>query len=397
MRQKGAAGGEVVMVQVLIAAAAFLVLGVLSASPAQAQLYETRAEQAYMIDGETGTVLFSKNADTPFPPASLAKVMTLEVVFDALKEGRLSFGDAFFVSEHAWRTGGAPSGTATMFAEVNSSVPLDALIKGAAVHSANDASIAIAEGMAGSEENFARLMTDRARVLGMETSTFVNPTGLPEEGQKVTARELAELALHVWRTYPGYYGYFAVPEFEWNGILQRNRNPLLALGIGADGLKTGFTEASGYAILASVVRDGRRLFVALGGMESESERIEEARKITDWGMRAFEKRELFAAGDTVGQVNVYGGALSELDVRADGPVAVFVPLIEPERLTARIVYQGPVTAPVEEGSEIGTLEIWLGDTLSQTTALYAAETVGPGTLQQRALDAVEELLIGWLR
>lgn len=382
------------MLQMVLAAIAF---GALSATPAQAQLYQSSAEQAYMIDGETGTVLFSKNADAPFPPASLAKVMTLEVVFDALKKGRLSFGDEFFISEHAWRTGGAPSGTATMFAEVNSSVRLDALIKGAAVHSANDACIAIAEGMAGSEQNFGRLMTDRARVLGMESSTFVNPTGLPAPGQQVTARELAELALHIWRAYPGYYGYFSVPAFEWNGILQRNRNPLLTMGIGADGLKTGFTEEAGYAILASVAREGRRLFVALGGMESESERIEEARKITDWGMRAFEKRELFAADDTVGKVGVYGGAQGELAVRADGPVTVFMPIIEPESLTARIVYEGPVPAPVEEGAEIGTLQIWLGDTLSHETTLYAAEFVGKGTLQQRALDAVEELLVGWLR
>ncbi|UUP19471.1 D-alanyl-D-alanine carboxypeptidase DacC [Nitratireductor thuwali] len=372
-------------------------LALVLVGPVHAQMFETKASRAFMIEAETGTVLFSKNPDEPFPPASLAKLMTVEVVFNALKSGRLSPDETFYVSENAWRTGGAVSGTSTMFAEVKSSVPLEALVQGVIVQSANDGCIVIAEGMAGSEENFARLMTERARTLGLDTSTFVNSTGLPAAGQAVTAREMTQLALHIWREYPRYYGYFAQPDFEWNGIRQRNRNPLLPMDIGADGLKTGFTEESGYAIVASVERDGRRLFATLGGMESETERAEEARKMLDWGMRAFEKREVFAEGDIVGEASVYGGARGTVRLRAKGALSILVPTTEPERMSARIVYQGPIKAPVQEGEEVARLQIWFDETLSQETPLYTAESIDRGKLHERALDAVAELLVGWMR
>jgi len=211
------------------------------APAAQAQLYETRADTAFLIDAETGTILFSKEPDKLIPPASLAKLMTMEVVFHALKTGRLTLDDTFLVSENAWRTGGAMSGGSTMFAELGSSIRLEDLIQGVIVQSANDGCIIIAEGMAGSEENFAQFMTERARQIGLENSTFVNSTGLPADGQRVTARELVQLAQHIWAEYPEYYRYYAQPDFTWNNILQRNRNPLLPMNIGADGMKTGFT------------------------------------------------------------------------------------------------------------------------------------------------------------
>ena len=364
---------------------------------AQAQLFETRAKQAYMIDAETGTILFSKDADAPFPPASLAKLMTMEVVFNAIKSGRLTMDDQFYVSENAWRTGGAMSGGSTMFAELKSSIRLEDLIQGVIVQSANDGCIIIAEGMAGSEENFAQLMTERARAIGLEKSVFRNSTGLPAEGQVVTARELVRLATHMWREYPEYFKYYSQLDFTWNGILQRNRNPLLRMDIGADGMKTGFTEESGYAIVGSVNRAGKRIFVALSGMETDGQRAEEARKIIDWGMRAFEKLEVYAAGEIVGEAKTYGGEKGGVALRAEGPVSIFVPITNRDRLVARIVYTGPVVAPVEEGTPIGALKVWIGDTLSQETPLFAAESVGVGKLHQRALDAIEELAIGWLR
>lgn len=364
---------------------------------AQAQLFETRAKQAFMIDADTGTVLFAKDADAQFPPASLAKLMTMEVVFNAIKLGRLTLDDEFQVSENAWRTGGAPSGTSTMFAELGSSIRLEDLIQGVIVQSANDGCIIIAEGMAGSEENFAQLMTERAREIGLEKSVFRNSTGLPADGQVVTARELVLLAQHIWREYPEFYRYYSQTEFTWNKILQRNRNPLLGLNIGADGLKTGYTEESGYAIVGSVRRDGRRLFAALSGMESDNQRAEESRRVLDWGMRSFEKLELYAAGEVVGEAKTFGGAKGGVALRADGPISIFVPITNRDRLIARIVYEGPVVAPVEEGAQIGTLKVWIGDTMSQETPLFAAESVGTGALHQRALDAVEELLVGWLR
>lgn len=364
---------------------------------AAAQLFETKAKQAFMIDAETGTILFSKDADALIPPASLAKLMTMEVVFHAIEAGRFSLDDIFQVSEHAWRAGGAASGGSTMFAELNSTIRLEDLIQGVIVQSANDGCIVIAEGMAGSEENFARLMTERAREIGLEKSVFKNSHGLPAEGQFVTVRELVKLARHIWQEYPEFYKYYSQPQFTWNKITQRNRNPLLTMDIGADGLKTGYTEESGYAIVGSVSRDGKRVFAALSGMSSERERAEEARKMLDWGMRAFRKTELFAEGDVVGEASVYGGAKSGVALEAKGPVSIFLPITNNDRLVARIVYEGPVIAPVEEGARIGTLRVWIGDELSQETPLYAAESVGPGSLHQRALDAIGELMVGWMR
>jgi serine-type D-Ala-D-Ala carboxypeptidase (penicillin-binding protein 5/6) len=364
---------------------------------AHAQLYETRADSAYMIDAETGTILFSKDPDKLIPPASLAKLMTMEVVFHALKTGRLTMDDTFLVSENAWRTGGAMSGGSTMFAELGSSIRLEDLIQGVIVQSANDGCIIIAEGMAGSEENFAQFMTERARQIGLERSVFVNSTGLPAEGQYVTARELVMLAQHMWSEYPEYYRYYSQTEFTWNNILQRNRNPLLRMDIGADGMKTGFTTESGYGIVGSVERGDRRLFVAMSGMTSEAQRAEEARRILDWGMRAFERSQMFAAGAIIGEARLYGGAQRTVPLRAQGPISIFIPTMSRDRMSARIVYRGPVDAPVEEGQRIGALRIWIGDTLSQETPLYAAEDVPTGQIHQRALDAVQELLVGWLR
>jgi D-alanyl-D-alanine carboxypeptidase (penicillin-binding protein 5/6) len=323
--------------------------------------------------------------------------MTMEVVFDAVRSGRLSPDSEFTVSEHAWRTGGAPSRTSTMFAALNSSIRVEDLIQGVIVQAANDGCIILAEGVAGSEANFVKLMNERAAELGLRRSAFRNSTGLPAEGQAVTARELVTLAAHLWREYPEFYRYYSQADFTWNKIFQRNRNPLLALNIGADGLATGYTEASGYAIAGSAARDGRRVFIAMSGMESDRQRAEEARRLIEWGMRAFDRMEIFAAGEVVGEAKTYGGEKSSVALRAAGPVAIFVPVANRDRLIARLVYEGPVVAPVEEGAPVGALKVWIGDTMSQETPLYAAESVGQGPLHRRAFDAVEELLIGWLR
>jgi D-alanyl-D-alanine carboxypeptidase (penicillin-binding protein 5/6) len=377
--------------------AALAVLAFALALPASAQLFEAKAGQAYLVDADTGTVLFSKDPDKLIPPASLAKLMTMELVFDALKAGRYTPETTFQISENAWRTGGAPSKTSTMFAKLNSLVPLGELMQGAVVISANDACIAMAEGMAGSEENFATLMTERARKLGLTKSVFRNSTGLPAEGQVVTVRELALLAQHLWRTYPEFYPLYSQLEYKWNNINQQNRNPLLRMDIGADGLKTGFTEESGFAIVGSAARDGKRLFVAMSGMATDKERAEESRKLLDWGMRAFSKIDIFAADETVGEAKMFGGEKSRVRLTAKGAVTMLVPIANRDKVIARIVYEGPVEAPVEAGAPVGKLKIWVGDLLTQETPLYAAESVGVGSLHRRALDAIEELAIGWLR
>lgn len=368
----------------------------LSNAAAFAQLYQTPAKQALLLDADTGTVLFSKEPDTRIPPASLAKLMTMEVVFSQLKSGKLSLTDKFFVSENAWRKGGTNSGGSTMFAKLNSEIPLEDLIRGVIVQSANDGCIIIAEGLAGSEEAFAGLMNERARKLGLTGSNFTNSTGLPDEKQYVSIRDLAKLSQHIIKEYPVLYRYYSELEFEWNKILQRNRNPLLRMKIGADGMKTGYTEASGYAIVGTSIKDNQRLITVMSGMASKRQRSEEARKILDWGFRAFEKVSLFDDGEVIGQANVYGGEKSGVDVVGQGPVELYLPIGNRDKLKARIVYQGPLLPPVEQGQKIATLKVWIGDELSQETNLYAAETVEKGGLKRQAIDAMKELLFGWL-
>jgi D-alanyl-D-alanine carboxypeptidase (penicillin-binding protein 5/6) len=387
----------VALTRVLVCVVLALFAGAPFVVRAHAELFETKAGEAFLIDAQTGTILFSKNADKLIPPASLAKLMTLEMVFHAIKAGRLTLADKFYISVNAWKKGGAGSGGSTMFAAVKSSVPLEDLIKGMAVVSANDACIAVAEGMAGTEDNFAQQMTERARRLGLDKSVFRNATGLPEDGEVSTVRELAMLGLHIWQDYPEFYHYFSLPDFKWNKINQRNRDPLLTMDIGADGMKTGFTDASGYAIVASAQREGRRLFLAMSGLSNAAERAEEARKMLAWGLNAFQKSKLFGSDEVVGEAAVFGGAQSEVPLKAKGPISIFVPLTNRDQLTAKVVYKGPLVAPVEEGTKVGTLRVFIGGTLSQETSLYAAQSVGVGTLYQRAASAMEELAVGWLR
>jgi D-alanyl-D-alanine carboxypeptidase (penicillin-binding protein 5/6) len=364
---------------------------------ADAAPFETKATEAYVVETGTGTVLLEKDADKPVPPASMAKMMTMAVVFDAIKAGKLSLETQFTVSENAWRTGGAPSGTSTMFAALKSSIRVDDLVKGVMVQGANDGCIVLAEGIAGSEQRFVEMMNARAKQIGLAKSVFVNSTGLPAEGQVVTMRELVRLARYLASEHPSLFAYYALPEFTWNKILQRNRNPLLRMDIGADGVLTGFTEQSGYAIVGSVNKDGKRVFAALGGMKTDKERAEESRKLFDWIAQSFGKIEIFSAGEVVGRVPVYGGALSDVAVKAAGAVGLLLPTENPILPKAEIVYQGPLAAPVEEGAAIGVLRVRSGDGISQETPLLAAESVEPGGLHQRAFDATRELMVGWLR
>ncbi len=361
-----------------------------------AQSFETKAPQAILLDADTGTILFAKEENTKIPPASLAKLMTMEVVFDRLKQGNLKLDDTFFVSENAWRKGGTNSGGSTMFAKLNSDIALESLIQGVIIQSANDACIIIAEGLAGTEETFANLMNERARKIGLTNSFFTNSTGLPDERQVVTLVDLAKLAQHMIKTYPEYYKYYSQTEFEWNGIKQSNRNPLLSMDIGADGMKTGFTEASGYAIVGSAVNEGQRLITVLSGMQSMKERGEEARKILDWGFRAFERLTLFDAMQVVGSVPVYGGELSTVDVTGNGPIEIYLPVGNRDKLRVRIAYNYPLKPPVQKGDEIARLKIWIGETLSQETPLYAMDPVEKGSIQRRATDAIKELLTSWI-
>ena len=371
-------------------ALAFLV----AASAATAQDFDTAAKQAILIDADNGSVLYQKNADELMPPASMAKLMTLEVVFDRLKSGALTLDDEFRITPNAWQQGGASSGGSTMFAKVNSDVRLEDLLKGIIVVSANDASIAIGEGLAGTDSAFGGLMTERARRIGLERSVFKNSTGLPHPEQLVTARELAQLGRYLIKTYPEYYDWFAEPSFKWNNIEQSNRNPLLGDVSGADGLKTGYTQASGYGLVGSAEKDGRRLILVLNGLESKRAREAEAVKLMNWGFRAFQLVDLLDADGPLGEALVFGGVKSGVAVRPEGKLQLYMPVGRTDRVRAEIVFDGPIPAPVREGQRVGKLQIMIGDRLSQETPLYAAEDVAVGSVPDRALSAARELVTG---
>jgi D-alanyl-D-alanine carboxypeptidase (penicillin-binding protein 5/6) len=359
--------------------------------------FQTTAETAILIDAESGSVLFEKNADMLVPPASLSKLMTTEVVFNEIKQGRLKPTDEFVVSENAWRKGGAPSHTSSMFVPIHSRVAVDDLLHGVIIQSGNDACIVLAEGIAGSEEKFAEMMTARARELGMPKSTFGNSNGLPDPKQLMTARELAKLARQIIRTYPEEYHIYGQTEFTWNKIRQLNRNPLLAMNIGADGLKTGFIKEAGYGLVGSAVQDGMRLIVVVNGTKSDKERAGEGKKLLEWGFHNFQSESLFAEGQPIADAKVYGGERGSVSLMADKPVSLMISKIAQNKLVARVVYTGPVPAPVQQGQKIGTLKVWRSDALVLEVPLQAAESVGTGNLSQRALDAVSELVIGLFR
>jgi len=355
------------------------------------------APHAILIDAENGGVLYERDPDKLIFPASLAKLMTAEYVFHELKEGRINLTDEYQVSENAWRKGGAPSHGSTMFAAIHSKIPVDDLLHGMIIQSANDACIVLAEGLAGTENEFAEKLTQRARELGLAKSVFTNSNGLPDPNEHVTTRELAMLARHIIVDYPEYYKIFGQADFTWNKIRQPNRNPLLGTVTGADGLKTGFTKDAGYGLVGSAVQDGVRLIVVVNGEKSAKERADEAKKLLEWGFRTFEPRSLFAEGQIIGSAKVYGGASGSVPLKAAGLVKIMVPKSGGERLIARIAYQGPVPAPITQAQQIGELRVWRDDKLVLRTPLKAAASVERGNKPGRALDAVSEMVIALFR
>lgn len=364
--------------------------------PARAEGFDTKAPYAILIDYDSGTVLYEKAADEHVQPASMAKLMTAEYVFNLLKQGKISENDEFTVSEYAWRHGGAPAGGSAMYAKLNSSVALHDLLRGLIVESGNDAAIVIAEGIAGSEPAFADLLNKRAAELGLKNSVFRNSNGLFDPDEHVSVRDLAMLARHIIHDYPDYYAIFSEPEFTWNKIRQTNRNPMLNDGIGVDGLKTGFIKESGYGITASAKRNDQRLILCITGLQSERDRETEARKLFDWGFRSFQQVTAFQAGEVIADASVYGGEVGHVALKADGPIRVLVERNVGDALKARAVYQGPLLAPIEAHVRVGSFRVWVGDRLIQETPLYTAAAVAKGPLQRRALDALAELVFGWM-
>jgi len=356
--------------------------------------FQTKAPRAILIDADSGSILFEKNADELMAPSSLAKLMTAELVFHLLTEKKIALDTEFIVSEYAWRHGGAPSHTSSMFAPIHSKVAVKDLLYGLIIQSGNDAAIALAEGIAGNEPKFAAMMNARARELGMARSFFTNATGLPDPPLVVTARELAILARHIIKTYPEFYPIYGEKEFTWNKIRQQNRNPLLTMSIGADGMKTGYTESGGYGLVGSALQNGQRLILVINGLESQADRANEGKRLLEWGFRSFEQKYLFAEGQNIGDAKVFGGAHWSVPLQAPAGVSLLVPKGSNERIVARIVYSGPVRAPVQEGQGIGRLKIWRGDNLVLEVPLHAAESVAKGGITGRAIDAATEFVIG---
>jgi serine-type D-Ala-D-Ala carboxypeptidase (penicillin-binding protein 5/6) len=359
--------------------------------------FDGDAPTAILIEASSGSVLFEKNADELRAPSSMMKLMTAEVVFHALKQGDIKLTDEYQVSENAWRKGGAPAGNSTMFAVLHSRISVDDLLHGAIVQSGNDACMVLAEGIAGSESAFAEMMTKRARELGLTRSTFANSNGLPDPGNKMTVRELAMLARIIIQTYPEFYKLFGEKEFTWNKIKQPNRNPLLNSLEGADGLKTGYTKEGGYGMVGSAVQNGTRLIVVINGLEDPEDRASEAKKMLEWGFRNFETRTLFAAEQPVGYARVFGGDSRSVKLASREPIKVMVQKNGNDKLIARVVYNGPVRAPIEAGQQVGVVKVWRGANIAVETPVYAAEPVGKGSTMRRAIDGVSELVIGAFR
>ena len=341
------------------------------------------------MDANTGAVLMEKAPDASMPPASMSKVMTVYLVFERLKDGRLSLDDTLEVSEKAWRKGGSK-----MFVEVGNKVRVEDLLRGVIVQSGNDACIVLAEGLAGTESAFAQLMTQKAEEIGMTGSHFTNSTGWPDPNHRMTARDLAILADRMIENFPDYYGYFSETEFTWNGIKQYNRNPLLGRVAGADGLKTGHTEEAGYGLTASAKRGDRRLILVVNGLGSVRARAEESARLMEWGFREFDNYRLFGEGETVEHAAVWLGEADTVPLVSDGELVITLPKQARPKMKVKVVYDGPVPAPIEEGQEIARLEISAPDMQTLEYPLYAAEPVEKLGPVGRLIGSLEHMIFG---
>jgi len=357
---------------------------------AEPATFQTAAQEAILIDAGTGAILFEKNADKPFAPASMSKIMTLEILFKKLKAGEISLDTEFPMSLYAWKTGGAPSRTTSMFVPLNQTAKLSDLIQGITVQNANDACIAVAEGLGGTDEAFGQMMTDEARALGLEKSTFGNSSGLPNPANLVTARELAKLSMHIIKEYPDYYAYFGQKEFKYRTFNFKNINPLLNASIPVDGLKLGFTEGVGYGIAASALKDGRRLVAVMNGFESDRERREETLKMLSWGFVNFKSYKVFDKDEIVGAARVWGGEKWSIPLKTDSEVRILLPVAAKDlRIKAQIVYQGPLKPPVKEGDKVGEVRITSESTgTSNSASLYAATSLEAGGIVRKGIDSV---------
>lgn len=339
-------------------------------SPAPGQNFDTAARFALITEADTNTVLFSKNADARMEPASMGKLMTAYVVFSMLKEGRITLGDDLPVSENAWKMGGSK-----MFVGIGGRVKIDDLIRGMVVQSGNDACVVLAEGLAGSEEAFVDLMNQKAQEIGLKGSHFANVTGLPDPNEWTTAQDLTTLGMHIINDFPEYYHYFSEKGFNFNNINQGNRNPLLYKNIGADGLKTGHTDESGYSLIGSVVRGDRRVILVISGLTSMKDRAAESERLVEWAFREFNNYKLFGAGDKIDDADVWLGRDSRVGLTVTKDLSVTLPRRSRHDMKVTVSYNNPIPAPINQGDEIGKLTVTAPGTDTVERPLYAAAAV----------------------
>ena len=371
-----------------------LILFLALAAPLAAQTFETRAGSAWVLDLATHTVLMDKNGEVPMPPASMSKLMTLNMLFEALRDGRVAMDTTFAVSSRAKAMQGS-----TMFLNEQDRPTVEDLIHGIIINSGNDACVVVAEGLAGTETAFAAQMTERARALGLEHSTFSNASGWPDPDQRMSMKDLGLLAQRLIEEFPEYYPIFSQTEFNYKDRAPanaNNRNPLLKLGIGADGLKTGHTEESGYGMVGSVVQGERRIIFAISGMASEQERAEEAERIATWAFRQFSLKTVAKAGTRLAEAEVFMGAEASVGLVPATDLRLLVPALAQDGLTAEVVYTGPLAAPIAKGDAVATLVITLPGLPDQSVPLVAEADVGKGGFLTRLSVAATHLRARYL-
>lgn len=357
--------------------------------------YQTEATHAVIMDFETGEILFDRNGDVAMPPASMSKLMTVLMTLEAIRDGQLSLDDELPVSENAWRRGGAASGSSTMFLEVNSRARVEDLLRGIIIQSGNDACIVIAEALGGSEEAFAEMMTDRARELGLESARFANSTGWPHPDHRISAADLAELARMIIADHPQFYSIWAEREFTYNGIRQYNRNPLLGVFSGADGLKTGHTEESGYGLVGTAERDGVRRIIVFNGMGSNTDRANEAERMMRAAINDYALYDLFTAGDALeAQATVFMGETETVGLELAEDVQLALHRRARRNMTVSVAFDGPVPAPISAGDEIGRIIVEVPGQEDREFAVVASEDVARMGLMGRIGAALAHMIRG---
>jgi D-alanyl-D-alanine carboxypeptidase (penicillin-binding protein 5/6) len=356
---------------------------VLTTAPAGA--FETQARGAWVYDVTTGTVLLEKNAHQPMPPASMSKLMTINMLFEALKDGRVSLEERFAVSSNAKAMQGS-----TMFLNEQDRPTVEELIKGIIVLSGNDACVAVAEGLAGTERDFAAKMNERARALGLNDSHFVNASGWPDPDHRMSMHDLGRLAVRLITEFPEYYPYFALQEFPYDGRSpdnRFNRNPLLKMNIGADGLKTGHTQEAGYGLVGSAQRDGRRVVFVISGLDSEKARTEEAQRVVDWAFREFIQKTIAREGYRIIEAPVWMGSVKSVGLAVEKDLTLLLPSLAQDRLKAEVRYAGPLKAPFAAGTHLADMVIDIPGHQPVTVPLVAADDVGRGGFATRVSTA----------